>query len=148
MGIVARMDDWGRPAWIGLTILGFIVFWPAGVAALVFLIGSGRMGCCSYGAGQDWAGRGWHERWHERMEAKRARWAARHGTDGRHGAAGRPTGNRAFDDYRAETLRRLEEEEKEFREFLDRLRFAKDKAEFDEFLANRRPVHPPEPTAG
>ena len=37
------------------------------------------------------------------------------------------------------TLRRLEDEEREFREFLDRLRFAKDKAEFDEFLAQRRP---------
>ena len=49
-----------------------------------------------------------------------------------------PSGNRAFDEYRAETLRRLEEEQKEFREFLDRLRFAKDKAEFDEFLAERR----------
>ena len=48
------------------------------------------------------------------------------------------SGNRAFDEYRAETLRRLEEEQKEFREFLDRLRFAKDKAEFDEFLSERR----------
>ncbi len=58
----------------------------------------------------------------------------------------RGSGNRAFDEYRAETLRRLEEEEQEFRDFLDRLRFAKDKAEFDEFLNQRRPggdVHPP-----
>ena len=37
-----------------------------------------------------------------------------------------------------ETLRRLEDEEKEFREFLNNLRFAKDKAEFDDFLGNRR----------
>ena len=50
----------------------------------------------------------------------------------------RSSGNRAFDDYRAETLRRLEEEQREFREFLERLRFAKDKTEFDAFMAERR----------
>jgi hypothetical protein len=48
------------------------------------------------------------------------------------------TGNRAFDEYRAETLRRLEEEAVEFQSFLTRLRMAKDKAEFDQFMAERR----------
>jgi hypothetical protein len=48
------------------------------------------------------------------------------------------SGNRAFDEYRTETLRRLEEEQREFRDFLDRLRHAKDKAEFDQFMADRR----------
>jgi hypothetical protein len=48
------------------------------------------------------------------------------------------SGNRAFDDYRSETLRRLEEEQREFKEFLGRLRFAKDRAEFDQFMAERR----------
>ena len=47
------------------------------------------------------------------------------------------SGNRAFDDYRAETLRRLEDEQREFREFLARLRLAKDKTEFDQFMAER-----------
>ena len=55
-----------------------------------------------------------------------------------------PSGNRAFDEYRMETLRRLEEEQSEFREFLDRLRMAKDKSEFDQFMAERR-NRPPEP---
>jgi hypothetical protein len=48
------------------------------------------------------------------------------------------SGNRAFDDYRTETLQRLEEEQREFREFLRRLRMAKDKEEFDQFMAERR----------
>jgi hypothetical protein len=48
------------------------------------------------------------------------------------------SGNRAFDDYREETLRRLEEEADEFQTFLQRLRHAKDKAEFDQFMADRR----------
>jgi hypothetical protein len=54
------------------------------------------------------------------------------------------SGNRAFDEYRTETLRRLEEEQREFREFLDRLRFAKDKTEFDQFMAERRSRPTPE----
>jgi Protein of unknown function (DUF2852) len=49
----------------------------------------------------------------------------------------RPSDNRAFDEYRQETLRRLEEEQREFQEFLVRLRMAKDKAEFDQFMAER-----------
>ncbi len=61
------------------------------------------------------------------------------------GAATSSSGNRAFDDYREQTLRRLEEEQREFAAFLDRLRFAKDKAEFDQFMADRR-NHPPAPT--
>ena len=48
------------------------------------------------------------------------------------------SGNRAFDEYRTETLRRLEDEQREFRDFLERLRFAKDKTEFDQFMAERR----------
>jgi hypothetical protein len=54
------------------------------------------------------------------------------------------SGNRAFDDYRADTLRRLEEEQQEFRDFLDRLRMAKDKSEFDQFMADRRNRPAPE----
>lgn len=58
------------------------------------------------------------------------------------------SGNRAFDEYRIEALRRLEEEQREFRDFLERLRQAKDKAEFDQFMAERRnrpPGNSPEP---
>jgi hypothetical protein len=56
------------------------------------------------------------------------------------------SGNYAFDEYRAETLRRLEEEQREFIAFLDRLRHAKDKAEFDQFMAeHRRPANGPQP---
>ena len=57
-----------------------------------------------------------------------------------------PSGNRAFDEYRAETLKRLEDEQREFKDFLARLRFAKDRAEFDQFMAERS-RRPPEPDA-
>lgn len=50
---------------------------------------------------------------------------------------GRSTGNAAFDAYKADTLARLEEEQTNFEAFLTRLRDAKDKAEFDQFMAER-----------
>jgi hypothetical protein len=121
MPIVAKLDELGKPAWIALMILAFIVWWPLGLATLAFLIGSGRMAC--------WKGRGM-SRWHFGPGNTRSA-----------GTWWRPepsSGNRAFDEYRNETLQRLEEEQREFHDFLGRLRMAKDKAEFDQFMAQRR----------
>ncbi|HEU0154735.1 MAG TPA: DUF2852 domain-containing protein [Stellaceae bacterium] len=132
----AMVDDIGRPAWIGLTILSFILWWPLGLVLLGFLIGSGRMACWTQGSGSRWQRR--MERMQQRMSRMQAaaeRWGCGPGARAGYRAA---TGNRAFDEYRAETLRRLEDEQREFMEFLDRLRHAKDKAEFDEFMAERR----------
>ena len=49
----------------------------------------------------------------------------------------RGSGDTAFDDYKGQTLKRLEDEQKAFKKFLNRLRVAKDKAEFEQFLAER-----------
>jgi hypothetical protein len=59
----------------------------------------------------------------------------------------RTSGNQAFDEYRAATLQRLEAEQLEFREFLARLQAAKDKAEFDRFMAECRAPSAPQPQA-
>lgn len=48
------------------------------------------------------------------------------------------TGNSAFDAYRRETLQRLEEERDSFMGFLDRLRDAKDRSEFEQFMTERK----------
>ncbi|MDX2307765.1 MAG: DUF2852 domain-containing protein [Hyphomicrobium sp.] len=48
------------------------------------------------------------------------------------------TGHSAFDCYRADVLRQLDEDAQAFSEFLDQLRFARDRAEFDAFLAERK----------
>jgi hypothetical protein len=111
--VAAKLDELGKPAWIALIILGFIVWWPLGLATLVYSIWSRRMGCGNY-RGFNWGQAARYQPWHP------------------------SSGNRAFDEYRAETLRRLEDEQREFREFLERLRMAKDKAEFDQFMADRR----------
>ena len=44
MPITARIDEFGKPAWIALTVLGFMAWWPVGLATLAFAIGSGRLG--------------------------------------------------------------------------------------------------------
>ncbi|HXV25870.1 MAG TPA: DUF2852 domain-containing protein [Alphaproteobacteria bacterium] len=129
MSFAARLDDIGKPAWIGLIVLSFVIFWPLGLALLAYVMWSGRMGCWKH------AGAG---RWHEGMRSAPGRWYRMQHS----------SGNSAFDEYREETLRRLEEEQREFKEFLDRLRQAKDKAEFDQFMAERsRPSQPSEPSA-
>jgi len=121
MGIAAKLDELGRPAWIGLMVLAFVAWWPLGLAILLYVVGSGRMGCGMRGFG-------------------RFEMAGGHGSRGRgwSWSRGRTSGNRAFDEYREDTIRRLEEDEREFRDFLDRLRMAKDRAEFDQFMADRR----------
>ena len=104
------LDDKGKPAWIAATVVGFIVFWPVGLALLAYMIWSKRMfkstSCAKRNS-------------HSRMTT-------------------RSTGNAAFDAYKADTLARLEEEQNNFEAFLTRLREAKDKAEFDQFMAERR----------
>lgn len=47
------------------------------------------------------------------------------------------SGNSSFDAYKAETLARLEEESREFDDFLARLRAARDASEFDQFMTDR-----------
>ncbi len=124
-----------KPLLIALTILGFMLWWPIGLVLLAVMIWRRQIVCgyYRYGAWQNtappWRGAGWKS------------WFG-----------GQPpsSGNRAFDEYRAETLRRLEEEQKEFAEFLERLRFAKDKSEFDQFMnerRNRSQTPPSEPPA-
>ena len=132
MYLAARMDEFGKPGWIVLTILGFILYWPVGLAILAYLFWSGRMACWRHDKWQRrWEQqRGWQQM-HEQMHATADRWFGGWRQP-------RSSGNWAFDEYRADTLRRLEEEEKEFRGFLERLRRAKDKEEFDQFLNERR----------
>lgn len=111
------MNDLPTPLWIALMLLGFVLFWPLGLFVLIYLIWSRKMMCCT--------GR----RNHLKSDAAKP-WSLPFG-------APRTTGNVAFDAYREATLKRLEEEREEFAKFLERLRLAKDKAEFDEFMAER-----------
>ncbi|WP_149586846.1 DUF2852 domain-containing protein [Tabrizicola flagellatus] len=112
----AWLDAKGKWAWIAFTVLGFVINPFLGLAILAYLIWGKQMFARSCG---------------QRRHAHDHSW-------GRHAMrAGQPTGNRAFDDYKAEALRRLEEEQEAFEAFLERLRASKDKTEFDSFMEER-----------
>jgi hypothetical protein len=162
MNPIVWLDDIGKPAWIALMVVSFALCWPAGLVVLGYMIGSGRMGHWSPDHGERWQRR--MARMQQRMQERAARWCGPGNFTGNFAGnfARGPwsanawtsrggSGNTAFDEYRNETLRRLEEEERQFKEFLDRLRQAKDKAEFDQFMAemrNHRPEGPMPPPQG
>lgn len=119
-----------RPAWtpatIGLMVLGFIVFWPLGLAMLAYIIWGDRL---------DGFKRDANQATDSFFRACRGRGHHRHAR----------TGNVAFDDWRADELKRLDEERRklnemreEFEDYVRELRRAKDQDEFDRFMADRK----------
>ena len=115
------LDARGRGAWIATMILAFVFAWPVGLGILAYMIWSKRMFACKQNRHNFGADR--REQFRAQMHSLRS--------------AARPTGNAAFDSYKADTLRRLEEEQDAFETFLRRLREAKDKQEFDSFMEDR-----------
>ena len=147
-----------RPLWIIATVLGFIFWWPVGLILLVCTLGGRRMSCWGYGRHDGGYEAGWQGgpppwvAWKRQWKRQMRDWCRAQAQGPAQAQAYPSSGNRAFDEYRAETLRRLEDEQKEFSAFLERLRFAKDKAEFDQFMAERRnrptpPAPQPSPQA-
>jgi hypothetical protein len=126
---VEFLDERGRGAWWAVAILSFFVAPPLGVALLLFMLGTGRMFGHRHHNSDRAVPCGWgrHSKMRGAMEDRMR--SAR--------TAMRPSGNAVFDSYKADTLRRLEEEQRAFEEFLGRLREAKDKAEFDQFMDER-----------
>lgn len=117
-------------------VAGFVVFWPLGLIALFLKWKNGEMWRGASDSKAPWTGfkapdfSGWR-------------------TQASYGFAG--SGNAAFDDYKREQLRRLDEErrkleedQKAFREFVEKVRRAKDQEEFDRFMAERRTSSDPD----
>ena len=121
-----------RPAWTPLTItlmvLGFVIFWPLGLAMLAYILWGDKMQDAFYDVRRQF-----------------------HNHSASH-SVGR-SGNVAFDEYREKELKRLAEERRkldtmreEFDTYMRNLRRAKDKEEFDRFM-NARATTPPAPEA-
>ena len=110
-----RAENWldrkGKGAWIAAMVLGFIFFWPVGLALLAYII------------------------WRNKVVFQKSCNSSSH--FGKNHSVTRPTGNAAFDAYKEQTLQRLKEEQENFETYLQRLRDAKDKAEFDQFMNER-----------
>ena len=86
------LDTPWHPGWIAVTILGFIIWWPIGLALLFFTLGSRKMGCWSH-----------QDRWQNKMERMQYKMDRMRGRMERRGFGfgfGPPSsGNRAFDEY-------------------------------------------------
>jgi len=130
-----------KPQWglltIALMVLGFIVWWPLGLAMLAYILWGENFG------GSAEKAQGWVN--------KQKSWARQNcGPGGRHRHGFQhSSGNAAFDDYRAEQLKRLDEERQrldeevhDFHEYMRNLRMAKDREEFDRFMGDRRGNRP------
>jgi hypothetical protein len=141
----ARAGHRGRACWkpieLAAMILGFMVFWPVGLAILgwkVFQMKTRYSGDFGQFA---------HEKWGEFEKRCGVGGMARDFGDG-----WRSSGNRAFDDWRKAELERLEEErrkiyeaEKTFYDYQEALRQAKDREEFERFMASRAASAPENP---
>jgi Protein of unknown function (DUF2852) len=116
-----RAEDWldqrGKWAWIAAMVLGFVFFWPAGLALLAYMI--------------------WGKQMFSRSCGKHRTHTRDRGSYSYSYSYGPTSGNTAFDSYKAEALRRLEEEQDAFEAFLQRLRNSKDKTQFDAFMEER-----------
>jgi hypothetical protein len=127
-----------RPAWtpatIGLMVLGFMVFWPLGLAMLAYVLWGDRL-----------------EKFKSGLNRTTGRFNAGKWDWGRPGGFAARTGNVAFDEWRDAELRRLDEERRklddlyaEFDEYSRELRRAKDQEEFNAFMSRRRAEGRPE----
>ncbi|HEY1782583.1 MAG TPA: DUF2852 domain-containing protein [Roseiarcus sp.] len=119
-------------------VLGFIVFWPIGLAVLGYKFWQSRYGGPDL---QTVANNKWRDA--RAMMSSNSSWGC--------GAARRASrfysvsGNAAFDEWRTAELGRLDEErrklddaQREFAEYSDAIRRAKDREEFERFMAERR----------
>ncbi|MBV2142076.1 DUF2852 domain-containing protein [Falsochrobactrum sp. TDYN1] len=123
-----------RPAWtpatIALMVLGFIFFWPLGLAMLAYIIWGDRL-------------EGFKRNVNEKTDSVFGSFRGCCKNESFGFAGG--TGNAAFDDWRREELERLAEERRkleearaEFEAYAAELRRARDREEFDRFMAERR----------
>ncbi|HUO54601.1 MAG TPA: DUF2852 domain-containing protein [Rhodoblastus sp.] len=142
----ARHGQCGHMRWKPIEaiamILGFAVFWPVGLAILGWKI---------YQAKTNYAG--------DFGQFAQEKWGGFEMRSGL-GAMGRDfagrwresSGNAAFDEWRKAELERLEEErrkiyeaEKAFYDYLEGLRQARDREEFERFMASRAAQKPENP---
>ena len=120
------------PVTIALMVIGFITFWPLGLMVLGYILWGEKFGGSAEKAQRYWnKGRSW-------IGPKS------YGGFGAGQFAHTSSGNAAFDDYRAEQLRRLEaerarldEEINAFHDYMANLNRAKDREEFDRFMNER-----------
>jgi len=134
----SRCFQW-KPIEIVAMVLGFAVFWPIGLAIVFWKVWQRKHayeGDLASFIQDKWQAK------RDRFVAHKANWTAGASSFSSWGMPS--SGNVAFDEWRAAELARLEEErqklaaaEREFNDFMENLRRAKDREEFDRFMAAR-----------
>jgi hypothetical protein len=142
-------SDWTNAGWrrggsrwtafeIIAMVLGFIVFWPIGLAVLGYKFWQSRNGGPDL---QTLATNKWQDA--RTMMSSNSSWGC--GATNRASRFTSASGNAAFDEWRTAELARLDEERRkldearrEFAEYVDAIRRAKDREEFERFMAERR----------
>lgn len=125
-----------KPQWspltIALMVMGFIIFWPLGLAVLGYILWGEKFGGSAEKAQTYW------NKGCCFMRSNKKHFSG-------FGRDYSTSGNAAFDDYRADQLRRLDEERARldaevdaFQEYMANLRKAKDREEFDRFMSEHR----------
>ena len=130
-GISSRWSPWE----VGAMVTGFVVFWPLGLLALFLKWKNGEM----------WRGAAASAApWQSFKKPDFQAWTGFKYQSTGFGFTGSGTGNAAFDAYKREQLQRIEEErrklddeQKAFHAFVEKVRRAKDQDEFDRFMADR-----------
>lgn len=121
-----ELDELAELAWLPVALLLAVMAWRSRSALLAGAVGGGWLRAwrdCQAGLpGSGIAGR----------TGRVVQWAL--GADRTSVAS---SGNGAFASYSDDALRKLEDEQREFRAFLERLRRARDQSEFDAFMADR-----------
>jgi len=111
MNQAIRRRRW-TPLAIFAMIVGFILWWPLGLAVIGYILWGGSV-----------------DQLVDDLTAKAsAAWRSSRAFQ---------SGSPVFDAYRAETLKRLEDEQAEFADFVRKLREARDREEFDRFMRER-----------
>ncbi len=108
--IAHRSSRW-TPLGFAAMILGFLVWWPLGFAVLAYILWGGSV----------------DQLLKDGIDQFKSK-----------ASYGGGSGNAAFDEYRKQTLKRLEEEQVEFADYVERLRKARDQEEFDRFMSEHR----------
>lgn len=111
----AKKKSGWTPIGVAALVLGFMAAFPIGLAVLAYILWGGRVDDLISDAVN-----------------------ALKGTFNQSSGPASSSGNAAFDDYKAATLRDLEQQQQEFSDYVEQLRKTRDREEFEHFIKARK----------